>query len=137
MKKTIIIAFGILVSLVSLNLNAQQLPKTGAALKASDNSVEVNSGQSLDIEIKRLRSKSYTKAKFGSIMVNAPEGLSAEVKIDESNIDLFVVTLTPSEDLKAGKYTLTVQGEGRNASKVKATMLSVTFIEGTKLANSN
>jgi uncharacterized membrane protein len=129
MKKSIIIALGILVSLVSISLNAQQLPKTGAALKLSNNTVEVNNGQSINIEIQRLRSKSYTKAKFGSILVNAPKDMTAIVKIDEANQDLFVVILTPSENMKAGKYTLTVQGEGRNASKVKATMLSVIVSE--------
>ncbi len=123
MKKSTILLIGIFVSLIALNLNAQTLPKTGAALKASENSVELKKGQTTTLDITRLRSKSYQKAKFGSIKINAPEGLIAIINTDETNIDLFNIQLETSGDIVNGKYTLTIQGEGRNASKVKGTML--------------
>ncbi len=93
MKKSTILLIGIFVSLIALNLNAQTLPKTGAALKASENSLELKKGQTTTLDITRLRSKSYQKAKFGSIKINAPEGLVAIINTDETNIDLFNIQL--------------------------------------------
>ena len=136
MKKSTILLIGIFVSLIALNLNAQTLPKTGAALKASENSVELKKGQTTTLDITRLRSKSHQKAKFGSIKINAPEGLIAIINTDETNIDLFNIQLETSGDIVNGKYTLTIQGEGRNAYKVKGTMLTVTVTEAS-LAKSN
>lgn len=137
MKKIVTLAFGILVSLIAIEASAQQLPKSGAALKASDTSIEIANGQSQEIEINRLRSKSYNKAKFGSIQINTPDGITAEVKNDESNPDMYYVSLATSSDVSAGKYTLTIQGEGRNASKVKGTMISVTVSDDGTLAAQN
>ncbi len=125
MKKSATLLLAIFGTALFFGLQAQDLPKSGAALKASDTSIELKSGDSKSIELNRLRSKSYKKAKFGSIKVNTPEGLTAVVKSDDSNQDLYYVSLEASEQLTAGKYTLTIQGEGRNASKVKGTMISI------------
>lgn len=136
MRKSTILLVGIFVSLIALNLNAQTLPKTGAALKATETSIQITNGQSKTIEITRLRSKSFQKAKFGSIKVNSPEGLTATIKVDESNIDVFNIQLVAKDNIEDGKYTLVIQGEGRNASKVKATMLSI-VVAPTSLAKLN
>jgi len=134
--KTVTLLLGILVSIIAINVNAQELPKTGAALSASSKSVELHSGQSTQIELNRLRSKSYQKATFGAILVSSPEGIDIKIVQDEVNQDAFTLTVAASESLANGKYTLTIQAEGRNASKVKGTMVSVLVNGGENLAQS-
>ncbi|MDA1120611.1 MAG: hypothetical protein O2887_09000 [Bacteroidetes bacterium] len=134
MKKTVTLLLGILVSIAAINLSAQELPKTGAALTVSTKSIEMKTGQSAQVELVRLRSKSYQKAAFGVIRINSPEGIKVEFSQDAANVDLFLITVSTSETLAYGKYTITVQGEGKNASKVKATMFSVLVGDGENLA---
>ncbi len=135
MRKSTITLLAVFVSLFAFNVNAQTLPKTGAALKVSENSVQLDKGQVKTIEITRLRSRSFNKASFGSIKINSLDGITSTIKVDESNSDLFNIELEAAEDIAYGKYTLVIQGEGRNASKVKATMLSV-IVGPTSLAKS-
>lgn len=122
-------------SIAAINLSAQELPKTGAALTVSTKSLEMKTGQSTQVELVRVRSKSYQKAKFGAIRVNSPEGIEVQFSQDTSNVDLFLLSVSTSESLAYGKYT-TVQGEGINASKVQATMFNVLVGEGKNLAQS-
>lgn len=96
----------------------------------------MSAGQSVQVELNRVRSKSYQKAKFGTIRVSSPEGIEVDISQDAADQDAFSLTINASEDLADGKYTLTIQGEGRNASKVKATMISVLVSSGENLAQS-
>ena len=125
MRKSLTLLIGIIASLIALDVNAQQLPKTGASLTANENTIELTYGNDATIEVKRLRSKSYKKAKFGGIRVNTPEGLESSITSSESNPDLYMVKFSATDGYENGKYTVTIQGEGRNASKVKGTMITV------------
>ena len=136
MRNSVLAIAILLTSVVTFQLSAQSLPKTGAALKIEDNKTEIAAGQTATFNIERLRARSYKKSTFGSIKVNVPEGLSAVIKADKTNPDLFVVTIESSAETTNGKYTLTFQGEGRNASKVKGTMATVT-VTSSSLAKSN
>ncbi|MEQ9424642.1 MAG: hypothetical protein RJQ09_09510 [Cyclobacteriaceae bacterium] len=136
MNKTATLIIGILVSIVAIDLNAQQLPQSGAELNIVENNIELKAGESKNIEVTRVRARAYSKTKFGGIKVNNVDGIAVVINQNEVNKDSFVLAIEAGENVPNGKYTLTIQGDGKYATKVKGTMLSVTIVGKDNLAKS-
>ena len=133
MKKSLTL-LSLFFTLVISGAFAQDLPKTGAVIRSSENEVNLVNGQTTQIELTLVRSKADRKTSFDLPVVQEIEGLHASVS--ETDIpDTYKLTLTPTT--LSGDYLLIVKGGGVNKQYVTSSMLKLVVTESATLAKEN
>lgn len=121
-------AFLTIVALVALTfvVAAQEkaLPRTEYTVSVSENTVQVKPGESKEITVSIVRSKSYAKAdaKLG-LSSSLPEGITVSYAPAEGLFDSSVATIAASADAKVGEYQIILRTSVNN--KVKGSIVKL------------
>lgn len=127
-------AFLTIVALVALTfvVAAQEkvLPRTEYTVSVSENTVQVKPGESKEITVSIVRSKSYAKADAKLGLSSAlPEGVTVTYAPAEGLFDRAVATIAASVDAKAGEYQIILRTSVNN--KVKGSIVKLVVGETT------
>jgi hypothetical protein len=125
MKK---IFFTIALALTGVSLHAQEktVLRSEFAVELSTTSLEVKAGETKDVNIHLNRSKSFSKSKVVlGISSGLPEGVTVTFEPSEGVLENSVAKVAVAPTVKAGTYTLIVNGVMQNKSKGKMLKLVV------------
>lgn len=121
--------------LVTFGVSAQEkvAPRTEYSVSLSENKIQVKPGESKELTVSILRSKSYanTQAKLGLSSV-LPEGVTVGFAPAEGQFDSSVATLTVASTAKEGEYSIVFKSTVNN--KVKGTIVKL-VVTSTPLAS--
>ena len=135
MKKLQLLFIGVMLFAVT-TLQAQELPKRGALLKADQNTLVLKANQEVETNITLVRSKMERKRKFDAPTIQNIDGLVATVTPVEGKPDTYALNLK-STSIAPGNYNLIVKGAGNNKHLITGTMLSLVVEGTTALSSSN
>ena len=121
---TLIISLSAIVHLVA----QIESPKDGALISAEKSTVTLAVGSKSDMEVRIVRSKKYSKSKFGGIKANAPKGIVIVLSQNLSNPDLYTMNLIVANEVTPKKYNLILNGTGKNAHKVRGLVISIVVV---------
>lgn len=123
--KNLILTF-LAVAALSFTATAQDqaAPRTEYSVSLSETKIQVKPGESKDVTISILRSKSFSKAqaKLG-LSSSLPEGITVGFAPAEGMFDSSVATISVAPNAKAGDYQLIVKTTLNN--KIKGTIVKV------------
>lgn len=93
-------------------------PRTEYSVSLSENKIQVKPGESKEITVSILRSKSFAKseAKLG-LSSGLPEGITVTYANAEGMFDSTVATITASPETKEGEYQLILKTTLNNKTK--------------------
>ncbi len=133
--KNVILSIVVLAVLASSAIAQDKaLPRTEYSVSLSENSIEVKSGESKDITVTILRSKSYAKAEAKLGLSSAlPEGITVTYSQAEGLFDSTVATVTASPEAKTGEYQIILRTTVNN--KIKGSV--VKLVVGASSTNIN
>lgn len=124
MKKILLSVLAIVALMFAAAAQEKEAPRTEYSVSVSENSVQVKPGESKEITLTLLRSRSFTKAKAQlGLSSSLPEGVTVEFSPSEGLIDSSVVKFTASPTAKEGTYTIILKSTLNY--KVKGTVVKV------------
>jgi hypothetical protein len=130
MKRLFLLAF--VFSAVSITGYSQEktAPQTDFTVSLSENVVTIKPGETKQVTVSILRSKSYsrTQAKLG-LSSSLPEGLTVAYEPAEGMFESSVATFTAAADSKAGEYQVILKTTLNN--KIKGSIVKVVVENGT------
>ena len=102
------------------------LPKTEFAIAISENSLNIKPGESKQIMVSVLRSKSFAKSKALMGFSNTlPEGITAYYEPAEGNFETTELTITAGPTSVAGTYQMVLNSTLNHKTKGSILKLSV------------
>lgn len=126
MKKFILSVLTI--AAVSFSTVAQEkvAPRTEYSVSLSENKIQVKPGESKEITVSILRSKSFAKseAKLG-LSSALPEGVTVTYSTEEGLFESSVAKVSVAADVKEGEYQLILKTTVNNKIKGSIVKLSV------------
>ena len=124
MKKLILSVLAVAVLTFTAVAQDKVAPRTEYSVSVSDTKIQVKPGQSKDITVSILRSKSFsrTEAKLG-LSSTLPEGITIGFAPAEGMFDSTVATISVAPNTKEGEYQLIVKTTLNN--KVKGTIVKL------------
>ena len=131
MKIFVFLPFLAFLLLATFNLQAQDLtpPEEGAILRLESTKHKAKVGGECTADIWLIRSNSSRKTKFEGLQVNAKPGINASFESDQASPDMYTMRVSVSDDVAPGNYTILVKGEGRNAHKIKGSLVTLNVTE--------
>lgn len=126
-------AFLLIVALVAVTSAAtaqeKAVPRTEYTVSVSENTVQVKPGESKEITVSIVRSKSYAKADAKLGLSSAlPEGITVSYAPAEGLFESSVATISAAADAKAGEYQIILRTSVNN--KVKGSIVKL-IVGGT------
>jgi hypothetical protein len=123
--------FALVFSAVSIHGYSQEktAPRTDFSVSLSENVVTLKPGETKQLTVSILRSKSYAraKAKLG-LSSSLPEGLTVSYEPAEGMFESSVATFTVAADSKAGEYQVILKSNLNN--KIKGSIVKVIVENG-------
>lgn len=99
-------------------------PRTEYSVSVSENAIQVKPGESKEITLTLLRSKSFSKAKAQLGLSSAlPAGVNVTFSPSEGMLETSQVTFTVAPDAKEGNYTIILKTTLTN--KIKGTIVKL------------
>lgn len=101
-------------------------PRTEYSVSLSENKIQVKPGESKEITVSILRSKSFARseAKLG-LSSGLPEGVTVTYAPAEGMFDSTVATITAASNAKAGEYQVILKTTLNNKTKGSIVKLAV------------
>jgi len=127
MKKLILSVLAVAAVTFSVAAQEKVAPRTEYSVSLSENKIQVKPGESKEVTISILRSKSFAKAqaKLG-LSSGLPEGITIGFAPAEGLFDSSVATLTVSPNTKEGEYSVILKSTLNNKIKGAIIKLIVT-----------
>ena len=124
MKKLILSVLAVAAVTFSAAAQEKVAPRTEYSVSLSENKIQVKPGESKEVTISILRSKSFAKAqaKLG-LSSGLPEGITIGFAPAEGLFDSSVATLTVSPNTKEGEYSVILKSTLNN--KIKGTIIKL------------
>lgn len=125
MKKLILSVLAVAALTLSVAAQNNVAPRTEYSVSLSENKIQVKPGESKELTVSILRSKSFSKAqaKLG-LSSGLPEGITIGFAPAEGLFESSVATITVSPDTKEGEYQLILKSTLNN--KIKGTIVKLT-----------
>jgi hypothetical protein len=121
MKKLLTLAFIIISASVTY---AQETPRTEYVLSLSDNAINLTAGESKDVTLNILRSKSFAKSKAELGISSAlPAGITVTFEPASGVFNSSVATITASHEVAKGEYQIILRST--IANKTKGSILKI------------
>jgi len=124
MKRLILLAF--VFAAVSINGYAQEktAPRTEFSVSLSENVVTIKPGETKQVTVSILRSKSYSRsdAKLG-LSSSLPNGVTVGYEPAEGMFERSIVSFTAAPDSKAGEYKVILKTTVNN--KIKGSIVKL------------
>ena len=132
MKKVFTLLTALLL-LNSLHIRAQDLipPKDGAAIRLESSKIEVSSVKEFVANVWLVKSKRYVTREFGGLQAKGPQGVNISFDPKDENMDVFSMKIKVDKEASLGKFTVMIKGEGKNAQKVRSSVISLIVSDGT------
>ena len=125
MKTAFTISFLFIIS-IAMSQMKTELPRTEFTISLSENSLTIKPGESKQITVAVLRSKSYAKSKAVMGFSNTlPEGLTAVYEPAQGNFETSVVTLTAGPTTVSGTYQIVLNSTLNHKTKGSILRLSI------------
>jgi len=125
--KTIALTLSLLLAATSLLVAQDKTPRTEFAVELSATTLEVAAGQTKDVTLNILASKSFAKSKAQLKLASGlPQGVTVAFEPAEGVIEKSVVTITVAPQTAPGNYTLILNTTIRQKSKGATLKLTVT-----------
>ena len=132
------VIFTILLAVATTALFAQEktTPKSEFTVELSATTITAKAGETKTVDITLNRSKSYakSKAKLG-LSSGLPNGVTVEFEPAEGVIESSVAKITLGSEVKAGTYTIILNGVIQNKTKGKTLKLVVNDDSNTVTRN--
>lgn len=127
MKKLILSVLTVVAVTIGVAAQDKVAPRTEYSISVSENKFQVKPGESKDLTVSILRSKSFSKAqaKLG-LSSGLPEGITIGFSPAEGLFDSSVATIKIAPDVKEGEYQLILKTTLNNKIKGTIVKLSVT-----------
>jgi|JI9StandDraft_1071089.scaffolds.fasta_scaffold15034_2 hypothetical protein len=124
MKKLILSVLAVAAVTFSVAAQEKVAPRTEYSVSLSENKIQVKPGESKEVTVSILRSKSFAKAqaKLG-LSSGLPEGITIGFAPAEGLFDSSVATLTVSPNTKEGEYSVILKSTLNN--KIKGTIIKL------------
>lgn len=124
MKKFLLSVLAIAAVMFTAAAQEKTAPRTEYSVSVSENAIQIKPGESKEITLTLLRSRSFSKttAQLG-LSSSLPEGVTVEFSPSEGLIDSSVVKFTASSATKEGTYTIILKSTLNN--KIKGTLIKV------------
>lgn len=104
-----------------------QTPSKEFAVALSQDNVDISRGESKEIEIKVLRSKSYLKSSATlGLSSSLPQGIDVTFSPDKGNFETAKVIIKSSDAIVSGKYSLIVNATLNGKTKAAIVKLNIT-----------
>lgn len=133
MKKILLSVLAIVAVLVTAGAQDKTTPRTEYSVSLSENAIQVKPGETKEVTLEILRSKSFSKAKaqlgFSSVL---PEGVTVTFNPAEGMFDSSVVTFTVAPTAKEGEYTIILKTTLNNKIKGSLVKLQVSAASPAK-----
>jgi hypothetical protein len=125
MKKLILSILAVAAVTLSVAAQDKVAPRTEFSVSLSDNKIQVKPGQSKEITVSILRSKSFSKtqARLG-LSSGLPEGITIGFAPAEGLFESSVATITVAPNTKEGEYQLVFKSTLNN--KIKGSIVNLT-----------
>ena len=127
MKKLILSVLAVAALTFSVVAQDKVAPRTEYSVSLSENKIQVKPGESKELTVSILRSKSFSKAeaKLG-LSSGLPEGVTIGFAPAEGLLDSSVATITVAPNTKEGEYSIILKSTLNNKIKGTVVKLSVT-----------
>lgn len=131
MKNFVFLPFVAFLLFTTYSTQAQDLtpPEEGAILRLESTKHKAKVGGECTADIWLIRSNSSRKTKFEGLQVNAKSGISASFETNGNTPDMYTMKVSVSPDVSPGNYTLLIKGDGRNAHKIKGSLVTLNVTE--------
>jgi uncharacterized membrane protein len=130
MKKIFLSLFAVAAVAISAVAQEKILPRTEYTVSLSENTVQVKPGESTNITVSIVRSKSYSKAEATlGLSSGLPEGITVTYAPAEGMFESSVATITASTEAKAGEYQLILKTTVNN--KIKGSIVKLVVNSST------
>ncbi len=129
MQKLLLSLFALVAFASTVAAQEKAAPRTEYSVSLSENKIQVKPGESKDITVSILRSKSFSRseAKLG-LSSGLPEGITVTYAPSEGMFESTVATLTAAADAKAGEYQVILKTTLNN--KTKGSIVKLVVGEG-------
>jgi uncharacterized membrane protein len=135
MKKLILSVLAIAVLAFTAAAQDKVAPRTEYSVSLSENKIQVKPGESKELTVSILRSKSFSKAEATLGLSSAlPEGVTLGFAPAEGLFESSVATITVAPDAKEGEYSIILKSTLNNKVKGTIIKLTVTSTPGAKEA---
>jgi uncharacterized membrane protein len=118
MKKLLLSLLAVAAVTVTVAAQDKVAPRTEYSVSLSENKIQVKPGESKEITVSILRSKSFSRseAKLG-LSSGLPEGVTVTYAPAEGMFDSTVATITVAPDAKEGEYQVILKATLNNKTK--------------------
>lgn len=127
MKKLVLSVLAVVAVTFSVAAQDKVAPRTEYSVSLSENKIQVKPGESTELTVSILRSKSFSKAqaKLG-LSSGLPEGITIGFAPAEGLFESSVATISVAPNTKEGEYQLILKTTLNNKIKGTIVKLSVT-----------
>lgn len=129
MQKLLLSLFALVAVTLTVAAQDKVAPRTEYSVSLSENKIQVKPGESKEITVSILRSKSYSRneAKLG-LSSGLPEGVTVTYAPAEGMFDTTVATIAAAADAKQGEYQIILKTTLNN--KTKGSIVKLVVGEG-------
>jgi hypothetical protein len=129
MQKLLLSLFALVAVTLTVAAQDKVAPRTEYSVSLSENKIQVKPGESKEITVSILRSKSYSRneAKLG-LSSGLPEGVTVTYAPAEGMFDSTVATIAVTPDAKQGEYQIILKTTLNN--KTKGSIVKLVVGEG-------
>ena len=129
MQKLLLSLLALVAVTVTVAAQDKVAPRTEYSVSLSENKIQVKPGESKEITVSILRSKSFSRneAKLG-LSSGLPEGVTVTYAPAEGMFDSAVATITAAADAKQGEYQIILKTTLNN--KTKGSIVKLVVGEG-------
>jgi hypothetical protein len=133
MKKILLVILAVVTVNLTVAAQDKTAPRTEYSVSLSESTIQVKAGESKNVTVSVLRSKSFSKAKATLGLSSAlPEGIKVEYAPAEGMFETSTVTFSAAADAKAGEYQLILKTTLNNKIKGSIVKLVVSAPETPK-----
>lgn len=126
MKNILLVLLATAASVVSAGAQEKNAPRSEFSVSISENAIQVKPGESKEITLTILRSRSFLKTKAQLGLSSAlPEGVTVTFSPEEGMLDTSTVTFAAAGTVKEGEYTVILKSTLNN--KIKGTLVKLTI----------
>jgi hypothetical protein len=127
MKKFILSVLAVAAVIFSVAAQDKVAPRTEYSVSLSENKIQVKPGESKELTVSILRSKSFSKAQARlALSSSLPEGITIGFAPAEGLFESSVATISVAPNAKEGEYQLILKTTLNNKIKGTIVKLSVT-----------
>ena len=124
MKKIILSILAVAAVVITVAAQEKVAPRTEYSVSLSENKIQVKPGESKELTVSILRSKSFSKVQANLGVSSAlPEGISIGFAPAEGLFDSSVATLNVAPNTKEGEYSIILKSTLNN--KIKGTIVKL------------